>query len=125
MIGRALQRWLAYEILDRVEPRPPQRAETSGGPARDWRYRAWIRTLPCAVCGISQRIEACHTGPHGLNQKASDYTCVPLCVAHHRTGPDALDRIGRPQFEIRFQIDLLGLVRRLNRIWFETRKLPC
>ena len=125
MVGRALRRWLAYQVFERIERKPPQRAETSRGPARDRRYRAWIRTLPCAACGISQRIEACHTGPHGLNQKASDYMCVPLCVTHHRTGPDALDRIGRPQFEKRFQIDLSGLVRRLNRIWFEALRLPC
>jgi hypothetical protein len=124
VIGFALERWLTYQVLGQVRRKPPQRAETSRGPARDWRYRAWIRTLPCAVCGIQTRIEACHTGPRGLGQKASDYTCVPLCAEHHRIGKDAVDKIGNAQFEQRFAVDLAALVRRLNRIWFETRKLP-
>jgi hypothetical protein len=76
------------------------------------------------VCGIQTRIEACHTGPRGLGQKASDYTCVPLCAEHHRIAKDAVDKIGNAQFEQRFAVDLAALVRRLNRIWFETRKLP-
>lgn len=125
MIGRALDRLIAYQVLGKLERKPPQRANSSRGPARNWRYRAWIRTLPCAACGTNKRIEASHTGPHGLNQKASDYTCVPLCIEHHRTGKEALDRIGRPQFERLFQIDLTELGRRLNRIWFESRKVPC
>jgi hypothetical protein len=125
MIGRALERWVAFQVLGKVERKPPQRADTSRGPARDWRYRAWIRTLPCAACGRTRKIEASHTGPHGLNQKASDYRCVPLCIEHHRTGKAALDRIGGERFERVFQIDLSGLVRRLNRIWFESRTLSC
>ena len=34
-------------------------------PLRDPRYLAWIRTLPCVVCGSTRRIEASHTGPTG------------------------------------------------------------
>lgn len=124
MIGFALERWLAYAVHERRLRKPPGRADTSRGPARDYRYRAWIRTLSCAACGKENGTEACHTGPHGFNQKASDYTCIPLCVKHHRTGDRALDRIGRRQFEREFHLKISRLVGRLNRIWFETKKLP-
>jgi hypothetical protein len=43
---------------------------------------------------------------------------------HHRTGKYGVDKIGQAQFERRFAVDLAALVRRMNRIWFETRKLP-
>ena len=84
----------------------------------------WIRSLPCAACGSVFQIEAAHTGPHALNQKASDYTCIPLCAEHHRAGNDALDKVGRREFGQRFGLDVFALVSRLNRIWFEAFKLP-
>ncbi len=124
MIGVALERWLAYAVHEKRIRKPPERADTSRGPARDYRYRAWIRTLPCAACGKENGIEASHTGPHGFNQKASDYTCIPLCLKHHRIGARALDRIGRRRFEYEFDLSISQLVLRLNRIWFETKKLP-
>ena len=64
------------------------------GPVRDPAYLLWIRrTLWCWVCQYvtgseagspaPHRIEAAHTGPHGISQKASDHTCIPLCRKHH------------------------------------------
>jgi hypothetical protein len=64
-------------------------------PMRDRRYLAWIRTLPCVVCGSTRRIEASHTGPHGLGQKSPDSSAIPLCYRHHRTGPDSYHRLAR------------------------------
>jgi hypothetical protein len=45
-------------------------------PPRSRLYLAWIRTLPCIVCGSIRGIEASHTGPHGLSQKSSDYSAT-------------------------------------------------
>jgi len=54
----ALRRWLAREILESEIPRkPPKRAIKSMGPARNARYRAWIRSLPCCLCGFWSRPE--------------------------------------------------------------------
>lgn len=53
---------------------------------RDTDYMAWVRRQPCAAKGMgvcSGRMEADHTGPRGLNQKADDRTCIPLCHKHH------------------------------------------
>jgi hypothetical protein len=66
-------------------------------------------------------VEAAHTGPHGISQKASDYTCIPLCHEHHRTGNDALDKIGRETFQLRFQINISDLAADLNLLWSDAK----
>ncbi len=118
----ALRRWLAKEVLGRDLPRkPPEKASVlhPSKPARNARYRAWIGSLPCAACGTLQNVEAAHTGPHGFGEKASDYTCIPLCAEHHRTGPDALHKIGPERFQRRFSLDISQLVARLKKPWFD------
>ncbi len=122
----ALRCWLAREILDKEVPRKPSRKESalSQKPPRDARYRAWIRSLPCAVCERTLGIEAPHTGNFqdgkGMRQKASDYTCIPLCAEHHRVGREAWHNIGPEAFEQRFELDIKGLVKLLNKLWLDT-----
>jgi hypothetical protein len=115
----ALRRWLAREILECEIPRkPPNRATKSVGPARDARYRAWIRSLPCCVCALEPAGEAAHTGRDGgMGQKASDYSCVPLCRNCHTQNADSYHRLGRAEFERRHRLDLAGIVIRLNCDW--------
>ena len=92
--------------------------KSRGGPPRDPRYRAWIRTLPCAVCGSRWRVEAAHTGSDGgMSLKASDYSCVPLCRYCHTGGRGAYHRIGKLDFERSHGINLAALVRALNFRW--------
>jgi hypothetical protein len=55
-------------------------------PIRHPGYLQWIRTLPCSVCRTTRAVEAAHTGPHGLGQKSSDLSAIPLCPSHHRKG---------------------------------------
>jgi hypothetical protein len=83
-------------------------------PARNAQYCAWIRSLPCEVCETTFGVEACHTSPHGLQQKASDYACIPFCIEHHHGGKAALDKIGRIAFETKFNITVSDDVERLN-----------
>src|SRR5579871_5804923 len=83
-------------------------------PARSAVYLAWIRTQPCVVCGRTQWIEAAHTGLRGLGQKSSDYSAIPLCAAHHRTGKDSYHRLGARQFAQTHNVDIPDIVRRLN-----------
>jgi len=115
----ALRRWLAQEVLECGIPRkPPKRATKSTGPARNARYRAWIRSLLCCLCGLEPAGEAAHTGRDGgMAQKASDYSCVPLCRNCHTQNADSYHRLGRAKFEQRHNVDLRGLVIRLNRDW--------
>lgn len=80
----------------------------------------WVKTLPCAVCGRigsdSFAVEAAHTGPRGLSQKADDSTCVPLCLSHHRSAKDSHHTLGK-RFGPHHGINLPALVERLNRAW--------
>ena len=83
-------------------------------PCRNPQYLAWIRTLPCLVCGSRAGVEASHTGPHGLGQKSSDLSAVPLCYRHHRTSHDSYHKMGARRFVRAHQLDLPAIVRLLN-----------
>jgi hypothetical protein len=84
-------------------------------PIRDPKYLAWIRTLPCSIRDCRARIvEAAHTGPHGLAQKASDRGAIPLCPRHHRTGDDSYHRLGPRKFQQVHGISIREIVERLN-----------
>jgi hypothetical protein len=83
-------------------------------PPRNREYLAWIRTLPCVVCGSERGIEASHTGPHGLGQKSSDYSAIPLCIKHHRTGSDSYHKLGPWKFSELHSLDIPAIARRLN-----------
>jgi hypothetical protein len=83
-------------------------------PLRSRHYLAWIRTLPCVVCGSILWIEASHTGPHGLSQKSSDYSAIPLCSTHHRTGSDSYHKLGPRRFSEVHNLDIRAIVSRLN-----------
>jgi hypothetical protein len=83
-------------------------------PSRNRQYLAWIRTLPCIVCGSKRGIEASHTGPHGLGQKSSDYSAIPLCAKHHRTGDDSYHRLGPRRFAEVHNLDIRAIVSRLS-----------
>ena len=72
-------------------------------PARNPRYLAWIRTLPCLVCGKTMGIEA-----------SPDISAIPLCARHHRTGRDSYHKLGARAFERHHRLDLRAVVARLN-----------
>jgi hypothetical protein len=91
-----------------IKPRMPR-------PVRNLRYLAWIRTLPCLVCGARRGIEASHTGPHGLGQKSPDTSAIPLCIRHHRTGDDSYHKLGPRKFAELHNLDISAIVSRLNR----------
>lgn len=113
-------RYLRHAVLGLVKHPPRARRRRSGrGPMRDEKYKAWIRSLLCCACSTEIGVEAAHTGSDGgTGLKASDTSCVPLCVDCHRTGERAYHRLGRPEFERVWGLDLAGLVARLNRVYF-------
>ena len=117
-----LGRWLMREVHGIDVPRKPARTEHGGGPARNWKYKLWIRSLPCAICGLEPCGEAAHTGGDGgMAMKASDYSCIPLCPACHTFGPESYHVLGRAAWEARHAVDARELVRRLSSLWFRER----
>ena len=83
-------------------------------PIRNPEYLRWIRTLPCAVCRAIRGVEAAHTGPHGLGQKSSDLSAIPLCARHHRTGLDSYHKLGPRKFAEVHQLNIPAIVVRLS-----------
>jgi hypothetical protein len=83
-------------------------------PVRHPGYLAWIRTLPCAVCRATRGVEAAHTGPHGLGQKSSDWSAIPLCARHHRTGADSYHKLGPRKFSEVHHLNIPAMVARLS-----------
>ncbi len=83
-------------------------------PARNPGYLRWIRSLPCSVCRTTRSVEAAHTGPHGLSQKSSDLSAIPLCVRHHRTGDDSYHKLGPRRFAEVHQLNIQAIAARLS-----------
>jgi hypothetical protein len=109
MNSRSLYFAVHGERPKRHSPRRP----TGRGPIRDYKYKAWIRTLPCASCGSTYEVEAAHTGSDGgMRQKASDRSCVPLCNNCHQAHPVSYHRNREAM-----GIDFPALVARLNDVY--------
>ena len=90
---------MAYRI-----PRPPEAfshdRDRKSRSARQHAnsHLAFIRTLPCTVCGSRWSVEAAHVRyadssygkcKTGMGTKPDDRWTVPLCAECHRTGTDA------------------------------------
>lgn len=93
----------AYAVASRFGYRP-------NPPERDWQYLKFIRRFPCIGCGATRFVEAMHVGPHGLGQKASDRDTLPGCAKCHRTGPEALHKIGPAKFQALHKISFMDLI---------------
>lgn len=88
---------------------------------RDEAYLAWIRTLPCLVCGGTLSVDAHHVrekGKGGTGTKPSDRRTVPLCREAHSSYHD----IGRVRFEATFRLNLEAQILRLNAYYAKLQK---
>lgn len=107
-------RYLYFLVTGRKPPRRSPRRPGARKPARNWRYRAWIRSLPSAISG-AYGCEACHTGSDGgMSLKSSDYSCIPLTHVEHMR----LHALGRKQFEALHEVNLDRIVSSLRHCWF-------
>jgi len=119
-------RALYFAVHGVKPPRRSPRRRAGRGPARNWKYRGWIRSLPCACasaepdCDCFGAIQAAHTQNNGLRTKGSDYSCVPLCAYHHQQYDSGLR--SKELFEADHNLNLADLVRRLNHDWFAYSK---
>ena len=82
-------------------------------PTRNPTYLRFVRRQPCCVCGKSWEVEDSHTGPHGLGQKTSDDSCIPLCRMHHTAGRDSYHVLGPVKFSEIHKLDIPGIILRL------------
>lgn len=84
----------------------------------DRAHLAFIRGLPCCICGTRTRIEAAHirmaSARHGkretgIGEKPSDEWSAPLCARHHQEDQEAQHRIGEAAFWSKHGIDPFAL----------------
>ena len=77
-------------------------------------YMDRVAAIGCLICGSPAQLHHPREG-QGKSQRASDWTVVPLCRAHH-TGPEGIHN--RRAFYLRHrleEIDLLAMtIERLN-----------
>jgi hypothetical protein len=134
-----LERWARKRPIKYVTPLRPNRGKPAKKkasalrqkPERDPKYRAWVRGWTCVVCRLTaelgslfdKRVEAAHMGPRGLSQKSSDYTCIPLCPRHHRTGNDSAHRLGK-KFATHHGINIRKIQAELRRAYRKERPRP-
>jgi hypothetical protein len=109
-----LESWLSYRVLDkRSAPRKRAPWKWGRGPARNERYKGWIRTLDCCACGGGPS-QAAHTGTDGgAKLKASDWSCVPLCNRCHRGLYHGING-GKKTLERLYCIDFEAICQRLR-----------
>lgn len=95
---------------------------------RNGAYMAWIARSPCVACmalgrGFVTPVEVAHIRfgdpdrgwqPTGAAQKPDDRRTAPLCVAHHRIGPEAQHGRGERQWWAWLGVDPINLVADLN-----------
>ena len=76
---------------------------------------SWRRGPSPAPCASRRgAVEAAHTGPHGLSQKSSDLSAIPLCVKHHRAGDDSYHTLGPRKFAEVHQPNIRAIIARLS-----------
>lgn len=81
-------------------------------PERDLKYIDWIKSLPCIICQFTFS-DPHHTETGGKGTKASDYTCIPLCSAHHLE----VHTTGKQTFQKKHNINFKEVCERLQTIW--------
>ncbi|MCJ8138568.1 Ref family recombination enhancement nuclease [Falsirhodobacter halotolerans] len=73
--------------------RPPlglKRPKPERGTAAARRHIEAVKQLPCVICGASPvEVHHCYSHRYG-SRKRSDFETIPLCVRHHRIGPEAI-----------------------------------
>ena len=101
----------------RAKRKPASRSTSA---FRDAKYLKWIRSLPCSVdgCESQRRIQAAHTGPHGMSIKAPDASAIPLCPEHHLWEyAGSYHRLGRSEFERRHGLNVQAIASSLNALY--------
>lgn len=92
--------------------------KSRGGRREERDHLAFIRRLPCCVCGKRMGVEAAHLrsaspihgkGATGMGTKPSDCWATPLCAEHHRTDPDSQHNTSEEVFWARHNIEPFGL----------------
>ena len=81
-------------------------------PIRCEPYKRYVKRFGCIACGSARNVDPCHTGAHGISQKSSDMSVLPLCRVCH----DKFDDDPRG-FAILHNLDIAELIVFYNHLW--------
>ena len=105
---------------DRIMTTLVENVRASKAPWRSVKYRRWIASHPCVMCGCLET-QAAHTETGGMSTKAPDYTCVPLCLRHHDEfdgrRPIGHAGTGRETFQRVYHVDLTIWAEAFHEMW--------
>jgi hypothetical protein len=91
-------------------------------PSRHSDYLRFVRRQPCLICAATYGVESAHTGGRGLGQKADDRFALPLCLHHHRTGPESHHKLGK-RFWSFHGLDRVELIGQMQALFQQDRDL--
>jgi hypothetical protein len=81
-------------------------------------YKAWIKTLPCAISGATRDVDPHHVVFQSKGENGMDIFCIPLCREMH----DELHDLGTLKFEKKYGKNLRVLVLGYVQHYVETHK---
>lgn len=93
----------------------------------DAKHLAYVRALPCSICGSTRDVEAAHLKMRkpeigkempGMAMKADDRWVTALCHYHHQSGILAQHRVGEQRFW--FEIHGRNPFEICERLWIES-----
>jgi len=87
-VQAAVGTWIANQHRDRARLLMSRDRK----PARAPHYLAFVRQLPCCVCGSPEPNDPHHWGPRGMGSKTDDFRTVPLCRRCHDRIHDGRDQ---------------------------------
>lgn len=94
---------------------------------KDRKHLAYVRSLPCCVCGSTRNVEAAHLKMRlreigkempGMQEKADDQFTTPLCHYHHQRSIQAQHKVGEQEFW--FEIHGRNPFDIAERLWVES-----
>lgn len=78
----------------------------------DLGFLNFLRSRPCCICGLPAEAAHIRIGLTGMQTKPHDSRAVPLCVRHHREGPEAQHSMNEAVFWDKHRIDPFQLAAR-------------
>ena len=70
------------------------------------KYEAYIRSIPCLLCGYPSECHHVDMGKSGMGKKAPSSHCIPLCRLHHAE----LHHYGQATFFLNHNINVERLI---------------
>jgi hypothetical protein len=59
-----------------------------------------------------------------MRLRSSDYSCIPLCPEHHRSGNESYHHLSKAEFEQRHNLNCTQLSNKMHELWMKRSEQP-